>query len=129
MWKRRKRARPDRPLPSELCDLCGAVFPRSEAVRGRVADSSAVHPTDVWADGLRRVVACCEEHLEAIRKEYEGRAFVPEELWAAKIDRALSGGTQSLTMGQLGCRTGLQESQIRRAIAWHNAHLRQRPEP
>ena len=129
MWKRRKRARPVRPLPLELCDLCGATFPEDERVRGYVPDSSAVHPTHHWFDGLRRVTACCEEHLAMVRKDYEGREFVPEELWAAKIDRALSSGTRFLTMERLGCRTGLQESQIRRAIAWHNAHLGQRPEP
>ncbi|WP_112468894.1 hypothetical protein [Streptomyces triticisoli] len=129
MWRRKKRVRPARPLPLELCDLCGATFPEDEAVRGYVPDSSAVHPTHDWFDGLRRVTACCEEHLAAVREEYQGREFVPEELWAAKIDRALSGSTRFLTMEQLGCRTGLQEPQIRRAVTWHNAHLGQRPEP
>ncbi|MYR56668.1 hypothetical protein GTY54_10630 [Streptomyces sp. SID625] len=138
MWKRRKgtgnargtrggrsrrRARPPEPVALELCDLCALTFPACEAVRGRVPDSSAVHPTDDWFDGLRLVTACSEAHLDGVRERYRHRPFVQEELWAAKIERALSGGTPVLTMERLGCRTGLHEPEIRRAIAWHNAHL------
>ncbi|MFI2645414.1 hypothetical protein [Streptomyces sp. NPDC018610] len=125
MWKRRKRGRgrprPVEPLPLELCDLCAATFPADRAVRGYVADSSAVHPTDDWLDGLRPVTACTDAHFAVIRDRYRHRPFVQEELWAAKIERALTGGTPVLTMVQLGCRTGLHEPEIRRAIAWHNA--------
>ncbi|MEU6476430.1 hypothetical protein ABZ858_05975 [Streptomyces sp. NPDC047017] len=123
MWKRKKRARSAEPLPLELCDLCARTFPADEAVREYVPDSSAVHPTRDWFDGLRPVTACCEAHLAAVRDRYRLRPFVQEELWAAKIDRALATGTHVLTMVQLGCRTGLHEPEIRRAIAWHNDHL------
>ncbi|MFF8595066.1 hypothetical protein ACF061_27170 [Streptomyces sp. NPDC015220] len=128
MWKRRtrsrgRRGRPAEPSPLELCDLCAAAFPADEAVRGYVADSSAVHPTDEWIDGLRPVTACCDAHFALVQDSYRRRPFVPEEFWAAKIDRALTGGTPVLTMEQLGCRTGLHEPEIRRAIAWHNEHM------
>lgn len=127
MWKRGKRGRgrgrPVEPTGLELCDLCAATFPADRAVRGYVPDSSAAHPTDDWLDGLRRVAACTEAHFALVRESYRRRPFVPEELWAAKIERALTGGTAVLTMGQLGCRTGLHEPEIRRAIAWHNARL------
>ncbi|MFI1532924.1 hypothetical protein [Streptomyces anandii] len=146
MWKRGKRddnprrvrhtrrstrttrtggARPVEPLPLELCDLCAVTFPREEAVCGYVPDSSSVHRTNAWFDGLRLITACCEEHFAVVRDRYRGRPFVQEELWAAKIDRALTSGTAVLTLTQLGCRTGLHEPEIRRAIAWHNEHLHQ----
>ncbi|MFF4761742.1 hypothetical protein [Streptomyces sp. NPDC001292] len=125
MWKRGKRGRPCEPLPLELCDLCGATFPEDEAVRGYVPDSSCVHPTNDWFDGLRRVTACGAAHFAVVRDEYRRRDFVPEELWAAKIDRALTGGTPVMTLEELGRRTGLHEPEIRRAVAWHNARRRQ----
>jgi hypothetical protein len=129
MWKRRKRVRSARPLPLELCDLCALTFPADMAVRGYVPDSSAVHPTRDWFDGLRLVTACSDAHFAVIRDGYRQRPFVPEELWAAKIDRALTGGTPALSLGELGCRTGLHEPEIRRAIAWHNARLGQGMQP
>ncbi|MFQ6148094.1 hypothetical protein ACLMNJ_34365 [Streptomyces seoulensis] len=127
MWKRRKRNRGHRrsaePLGLELCDLCAATFPADRAVRGYVPDSSAAHPTDDWLDGLRPVTACGEAHFAVVRESYRLRPFVQEELWAAKIERVLTAGAPVLTMDQLGCRTGLHDPEIRRAIAWHNAHL------
>ncbi|MFG2516020.1 hypothetical protein [Streptomyces sp. NPDC048584] len=124
MWKRRKHARSGETLPLELCDLCGRTFPSGDAVVGHVADSSSVHPTDDWSDGLRRVTACCETHLDMIRETYRRRPFVEEELWAAKITRALTSGPPVLSMVQLARRTGLHEPDIRRAIAWHNERRR-----
>ncbi|MFF9127082.1 hypothetical protein ACF09J_28020 [Streptomyces sp. NPDC014889] len=130
MWKRGERARRARePLPLELCDQCGATFPQDEAERGWVPDSSSVHPTNDWFDGLRRVTACSDAHLAAVREEYRRRDFVPEELWAAKIDRALGTGGQVTTLEELGRRTGLHEPEIRRAVAWHNARRRRQPPP
>jgi hypothetical protein len=98
----------------ELCDLCARVFPEDRAVRGYVPDSSAAHATQPCFDGLRLITACCEE-----------------ELWAAKLTRALTTGPPALSMDQLGCRTGLQDPQIRAAIAWHNERMReqQRTDP
>ncbi len=129
MRRRNRRARAAAPLPLELCDLCGVTLPADEAVCAYVPDSSAVQPGREWFDGLRLLTACGEEHLAVLREKYRLRPFVQEELWAAKIDRALSADTPVLTMSQLGCRTGLHEPEIRRAIAWHNAHLPRGPRP
>ncbi|MFE8955217.1 hypothetical protein [Streptomyces althioticus] len=93
-------------------------------MRGHVADSSAVHPDDPLHDGLRRVTACCRAHLELIRTAYRRRPFVQEELWAGKIGRVLTAGPPVLGMTELACRTGLDEPDIRRAIAWHNERRR-----
>ncbi|MGW5903857.1 hypothetical protein ACWFQ6_19155 [Streptomyces althioticus] len=124
MWKRRKHVRRSAPAAPELCDLCGRTFPADEAVCGHVADSSAVLPDDPLHDGLRRVTACCETHLETVRAAYRERPFVQEELWAGKIGRVLASGRPVLTMTELACRTGLDEPDIRRAIAWHNERRR-----
>ncbi|MFE2051099.1 hypothetical protein [Streptomyces sp. NPDC059459] len=133
MWKRksRKSRRAAKPVPVELCDLCASVFPEKEAVGGYVPDSSAAHATEDCFDGLRRVTACCDAHFEVIKDGYAHRPFVTEELWAAKLTRALTSGPTGLSMDQLGCRTGLQEPQIRAAIAWHNERMReqQRTDP
>jgi hypothetical protein len=127
MWKRKKTAKPGPALPLELCDLCGQVFPEPEAVVCRVPDSSAAHPDRYWSDGLRRLTACGETHLETLRKHYLERPYVEEELWAAKIDRVLTHGPSALPLEQLACRTGLHAPEIRRAVAWHNEHIPPRP--
>lgn len=124
LWKRGKAARRPTPGRLELCDLCGAAFPEADAVTGYVADSSCAHPRRPWSDGLRRVTGCCADHYEAVREEYRRRPFVQEELWAAKIQRVFARGTRACTLEELGCRTGLDEPEIRRAVAWHNESLR-----
>ncbi|MCC3655017.1 hypothetical protein LIX60_26820 [Streptomyces sp. S07_1.15] len=124
MWKRKKDRRRVDPAPLELCDLCARTFPEDEAVSGYVPDSSCAHPRRQWFDGLRPVTACSEEHFGVIREEYRLRPFVPEELWAAKVNRALTTGRPVLTLEELGRRTGLHEPELRRAIAWHNERLR-----
>ncbi|MER7895774.1 hypothetical protein ABTX62_06500 [Streptomyces sp. NPDC096046] len=129
MWKRRKVARAQAAAPLELCDLCAATFPRSEAVTGYVTDSSSAHPTCDWFDGLRRVTACGDPHFDVIRERYRHRPFVREELWAAKVTLALTCGPPVLSWEELGCRTGLQEAELRSAIAWHNERLRHRTDP
>ncbi|MFF6995307.1 hypothetical protein ACFY93_10160 [Streptomyces sp. NPDC008313] len=125
--RRRKRA-PQTPqtVAMELCDLCGAVVPKDRTVSEYVPDSSSAQPAGDWFDGLRLITACTDAHLEELREHYRRRPFVDEELAAAKIGRALSTSLPGLTMDQLGCRTGLDEPDIRRAIAWHNAQLRER---
>ncbi|WP_446035023.1 hypothetical protein [Streptomyces olivaceus] len=127
MWKRkgRKGRRTERPVPTELCDLCARVFPEDESVSGYVPDSSAVHATNEWFDGLRLVTTCSDDHFDVIKKGYGDRPFVDEELWAAKLTRALTTGPPALSLDQLGSRTGLRERQIRAAIAWHNERLRE----
>ncbi|MBV7697831.1 hypothetical protein [Streptomyces sp. TRM70350] len=124
MWKRRKAARSPREDRVELCDVCAAVFPASEAVSGYVPDSSSTHETNDWFDGLRRVTACCDAHFCAIKEKYRRRPFIEEELWAAKITRVLTSGPPVRTVEQLACRTGLGEPEIRRAVAWHNERRR-----
>jgi hypothetical protein len=124
MWKREKHVKRSEPRPLELCDLCARTFPADEAVRGCVPDSSSVHPTQDWFDGLRRVTACGEAHLGVIREAYARRPFVEEELWAAKIARVMMSGPPVVTMVRLACRTGLHEPDIRRALAWHNERRR-----
>ncbi|WP_320781514.1 hypothetical protein [Streptomyces sp. CRN 30] len=125
MWKRRKRARRASTSPLELCDLCGAAFPAEAAVSEYVPDSSSAHATRDRYDGLRLLTACREEHLEELRETYRRRPFVQEELWAAKITRALTAGPPALPLTQLARRTGLHAPDIRRAIEWHNRHRRE----
>ncbi|TQJ91265.1 hypothetical protein [Streptomyces sp. SLBN-31] len=129
MWKRKKNsATPARRLPLELCDLCARTFPEHEAVSGYVPDSSSADPRNDWFDGLRRITACSDAHFQMVRDRYRHRPYVEEELWAAKITRALTSGTPVRTLAQLSCRTGLHEPEIRRAVAWHNAHRRRQPQ-
>ncbi|MEU0255321.1 hypothetical protein ABZ299_23070 [Streptomyces sp. NPDC006184] len=127
MWKLGRRRRKDvrRVELCDLCDLCAAVIAADEAVRGYVPDSSSAHATLDWFDGLRLLTACGEEHLERLREEYRRRPFVREELWAAKITRILTSGPPALGLVELACRTGLHESEIRRALAWHDRHRRE----
>ncbi|WP_069813183.1 hypothetical protein [Streptomyces sp. TP-A0874] len=131
MWKRAKRPKPARGAdrtdfsPVVLCDLCAAVSRDDEAVRTYVPDSSYTHPVNDWFDGLRLLTACGKTHLAELRKHYRSRPFVEEELWAAKITRALTSGPPVLTLVELGCRTGLHEPDLRRAIAWHNQRARE----
>ncbi|MGV9245815.1 hypothetical protein [Streptomyces sp. NPDC003710] len=124
MRKRKKGAPRAEAFPVELCDLCAATFPGGDAVRGYVPDSSSAQTGDDWFDGLRLVTACSEAHFQAVRETYRHRPFVVEELWAAKITRALTTGPPVLSLVELACRTGLQEPEIRRAVAWHNERLR-----
>jgi len=127
--KRRKRnLRPVQPIPLARCDLCARAVPKREAVRGCVPDSSCAHAYNPWFDGLRRITACCDAHREVIRQRCLRRPYVLEELWAAKIALALTDGAPVLSMEQLGCRTGLHEPEIRRAVAWRNAHGPWRPD-
>ncbi|MFG3251215.1 hypothetical protein [Streptomyces sp. NPDC048187] len=127
MWKRkgRKGRRTAEPVPVELCDLCAGVFPESESVTGYVPDSSAAHAVNEHVDGLRLLTTCSDEHFDVLKEGYAQRPFVDEELWAAKLTRVLTAGPQALSLDQLGCRTGLQESQIRAGIAWHNERMRE----
>ncbi|MEU6368634.1 hypothetical protein ABZ876_23545 [Streptomyces sp. NPDC046931] len=124
MSRRKKGAPRAEAFAVELCDLCAAAFPGGDAVRGCVPDSSSARRGHDWFDGLRLVTACSDAHFQAVRETYRHRPFVAEELWAAKITRALTTGPPVLSLVHLACRTGLQESQIRRAVAWHNERLR-----
>jgi hypothetical protein len=124
MTMRNRETPGERALP-ELCDFCGAAIVSGVPLYGYVADSSAVHPQKEWLDGLRAIAACSAEHLAGLRDQYRQRPFVEEELWAGKISRALDRCPQGLTVEELGQRTGLTLSDIRRAIAWHNKWMHQ----
>ncbi|WP_229900380.1 hypothetical protein, partial [Streptomyces capoamus] len=91
----------------DRCDLCGATFPRDDAVRGYVPDSSSVSRRNDWYDGLRLVTACRADHFAELRETYRRRPYTEEELWAAKITRALTQGPPALSVVELQCRTGL----------------------
>lgn len=58
----------------ELCDLCGAAFAESEAVRGHVPDSSSVNCDNDWFDGLRLITTCGEPHFAVMRDVYRRAA-------------------------------------------------------
>ncbi|MEU4038929.1 hypothetical protein [Streptomyces collinus] len=124
MRKRKRRRQPEKAevIRLELCDLCGATFPEDDMVRRYVPDSSSVSRHNDWSDGLRLVTACGPDHLDVLREIYRRRPYTEEELWAAKITRELTHGPPVLSVEELGCRTGLYEPEIRRAIAWHNSH-------
>ncbi|MFC8520991.1 hypothetical protein [Streptomyces sp. NPDC057257] len=97
-------------------------------MRGHVPDSSAAHPYEDWFDGLRGITACGDAHFAIVRDRCLHRPYVDEELWIAKITRALTSGPPVLTLEELACRTGLHEPEIRRAVAWHNGHGHRPPE-
>ncbi|MCM2418951.1 hypothetical protein [Streptomyces sp. RKAG293] len=58
------------------------------------------------------------ERLAVLQQEYRTRPYVPEELWAGQIDRALEHHPQALTRDALSAATGLSLLEIQRALAW-----------
>ncbi len=106
MWDRKNGKTEETRL--ELCDLRGAAFAESEAVRGYVPDSSSVNSDNDWIDGLRLITACSEARFALMQDNCRHRLFTYEELWAAKTNRALTTGPPVLSIEQLGCRTGLR---------------------
>ncbi|WP_331731014.1 hypothetical protein OHV05_37910 (plasmid) [Kitasatospora sp. NBC_00070] len=114
----------DRPQPTDLCDLCGAVVPVREQTVLRVQDSSAV-TMDTRFDGHRLLRTCGEGHMSRLAAVYRARPFVQEELWAGQITRAVSvlgplPETEKYDM--VVALTGLDEDQIMRAVAWQDSH-------
>lgn len=102
---------------TDICDLCARRL--TEGCRlGVVRDSSAVHARTPARDGRRLIVACSPEHLAALQQEYRARPFVPEELWAGQIDRALAHRPPPPTREALSAATGLGTLEIQRALAW-----------
>ncbi|MCZ4124815.1 hypothetical protein [Streptomyces sp. H39-S7] len=108
----------------DICDFCGQPI----GAQGRldlVPDSSAVHARDPDKDGRRLIVVCSPEHLGALRDEYSRRPFVPEELWAGKISRALQGRPGNLIGPEvLAAATGLSVEEIDRAVIWKMERIR-----
>ncbi|MCZ4117935.1 hypothetical protein [Streptomyces sp. H39-S7] len=102
---------------TDICDLCARRL--TDGCRlGVVADSSAIHAGSPARDGRRLVVACSLEHLAALQQEYRARPYVPEELWAGQIDRALALDPPPPTREALAAATDLTHLQIQRALAW-----------
>ncbi|MCZ4118979.1 hypothetical protein [Streptomyces sp. H39-S7] len=93
---------------------------------GVVPDSSVIHAQSPARDGRRLVVACSPEHLAVLRQEYRNRPYVPEELWAGQIDRALALQPQALTRDDLKAAPGLSHLEIQRALAWKRHRDRRR---
>ncbi|NEA53478.1 hypothetical protein G3I60_04725 [Streptomyces sp. SID13666] len=115
---------PSPPIPhTDICD----VFARRLTDGCRLAvvrDSSAVHARDPARDGLRLIATCSPEHLTTLQDEYHQRPFIPEELWAGKILRALAQQPDGITGEALSAATGLDDLQIQRAGAWQQHHAR-----
>lgn len=84
-WKRKNPKRKTEETRLELCDLCAATFPESEATCGCVPDSSSVRSDHERFDGLRLGPACSEPHLAVVREIHRHRPFTYEELWAAEV--------------------------------------------
>ncbi|MFK0238835.1 hypothetical protein [Streptomyces vinaceus] len=106
------------------CDLCQLLVPTGQAAYGQVRDSSFAHPVDPQQDGIRLVTACSVDHLAELQQLYRGRPFVNEELWAAKIDRAMAQHHFRLSNEELVKETGLNLLQLEAAAGWR---LRDRP--
>ncbi|MEV6329254.1 hypothetical protein [Streptomyces sp. NPDC051909] len=64
------------------------------------------------------MVACGVEHLAELQQLYRERPFVNEELWTAKIDRAIRQNPYGLNNEALAKETGLNLIQIEAAAAW-----------
>ncbi|MFF3892611.1 hypothetical protein ACFYY3_05335 [Streptomyces sp. NPDC001812] len=84
-WKGKNPKRKTEEARLELCDLCAATFPESEATRGYVPDPFSVNSDNEWFDGLRLVPACSEPHCAVVREFHRHRPFTYEELWAAEV--------------------------------------------
>ncbi|MCZ4101409.1 hypothetical protein G3I60_43385 [Streptomyces sp. SID13666] len=126
--------RPDHSRSVPLTDICDACArPLTDGCHLNVVpDSSAIHASDRARDGRRLIAACSPEHLMALQQEYRERPFVPEELWAGQIRRALAQQHHGLTSQALSEATGLDDLQIQRAMEWeqhraqsceHHPHL------
>lgn len=104
----------------ELCDLCGAVIEDGSEVYATVRDSSAIHAHDARYDGERLVVACSQDHLGELMRQYRERPFVDAELWAGKIARAMLAHPQGMSAEVIAAETGLGPGQIDLAVLWNN---------
>ncbi|MFI0742454.1 hypothetical protein ACH4PU_30910 [Streptomyces sp. NPDC021100] len=105
---------------AELCDLCGAVITDDSELYALVPDSSVIHSEDAKFDGKRFLTACSREHLAELVEQYKQRPFVEEELWAGKIGRAIEQHGGRVSAEELMAETGLDQSQIDRAVQWQN---------
>ncbi|MFF9058901.1 hypothetical protein ACF09K_09395 [Streptomyces sp. NPDC014882] len=105
------------------CDECGTTL-CVEPQRGSyphpviLPDSSAVgaHPSDM--DGQRMATACSEACRRAIEERFLRRPFVPEELWAGKLKRALAASPEGMKPPELLERSGLTEAQMGAGFRW-----------
>jgi hypothetical protein len=102
----------------DICDLCHQAIATGTGMYAMVPDSSAIHPSDAELDGRRIVSACGPEHLGELQQLYHDRPFVNEELWTAKIDRALAQHPEGLSPLRLAETTGLNLLQVEKAAFW-----------
>lgn len=101
-----------------FCDLCRASIAPEQALNEQVKDSSFAHPFDPRQDGMRTVTACCADHLAELQRQYGERPYVTEELWVARIDRAMQQHRMGLSNEQLVRETGLTLLQLEAAARW-----------
>ncbi|WP_460066649.1 hypothetical protein [Streptomyces sp. YKOK-I1] len=105
------------------CDECGAMLcvePRHGAYPYPVVlpDSSAVDPFHPEEDGQRVGMTCSQECRRALVKRFIQRPFIREELWAGKLERALSAHPGGMKPPELLAETGLTEAQMSSGFQW-----------
>ncbi|MFB7908308.1 hypothetical protein ACFC1T_17910 [Kitasatospora sp. NPDC056076] len=111
--------------PCDICDLCGEVVGDDDLLGALVPDSSAVYGTDPALDGKRVLTACTVDHLAVLVEQYRARPFVAEELWAAKVRRAVAEVAPPVPLSLLAKLSGISEQEALRGIYWHNARARE----
>ncbi len=104
--------------PTVVCDECGAAMDAGPQVVAVTPDSSAVDPSHPERDGWRLLVACSEPCLQAREAESLRRPFVPEELWAGKLQRVMQTHPHGALPAQLLQESGLTPVQMRAGCAW-----------
>ncbi|MFF2078630.1 hypothetical protein ACFVXG_28260 [Kitasatospora sp. NPDC058162] len=110
----------------DLCDLCGRAVDEGDLLGVLVPDSSALHVSDQSLDGKRALTACTVNHLADLIAQYRKRPFVPEELWAGKICRALAEcDGEPVPLSTVAELSGLSVQQAAQGVEWHNARARE----
>lgn len=103
------------------CELCQAPVPRGREQYAVLADSSVIDPRDPNMDGRRVVLACCGEHLAALRAA--APPWCDEQQWAGRLARANEGQHRApLPLVVLARRAGLSLDQAQRAADWRQSH-------
>lgn len=111
---------------AEGCDQCGRpmepeLYEGDGPLMAVLPDSSAVYEARPQYDGRRMVVVCSAACLRTIKERYRRRPFVPAELWAARITRAVTARPRGITPRDLQRETGLTPAQILAGFDWWEA--------
>lgn len=103
---------------ASACEYCGRALKADERLSVVVPDSGYLHPLDPVKDGRRKSLACSREHAQAMIEAGE-RAWVDEQLWAAKLRRVSATWNRSeRTLDGMAELAGLTARQLRRALTW-----------